>query len=151
MTGTIRERFEDKFTKSDGCWEWEAAKNRLGYGHFRLDGKTQLAHRIAYQLYVGEIPEGMCVCHHCDNRKCVNPEHLFLGTQADNVRDCGNKGRRVYPFGENHYFSRLNEEQVLEIREKYSNGARIIDMSKEFGVAQGTIDHIVHRRHWTRI
>lgn len=151
MKETVLERFEAKFTKSDGCWEWNASITRIGYGRFRVAGETQLAHRVAYQLYIGEITTGMCVCHRCDNRKCVNPAHLFLGFQADNVHDCEDKGRGVHPSGENHYFSRLTEEQVIEIRARYSDGEKIAEIAKEFGMAHSTIYEIVRRRKWTKI
>lgn len=150
---TLQERFEAKFVKSDGCWEWGAGKVLDGYGYFSVAGMVQRAHRVAYQLYVGEIPEGMCVCHHCDNPGCVNPSHLFLGTNADNVRDRENKGRGVRPtnIGEKHGCSKLTEAQVIEIRAKHESGARGVDLAKEYGVAHQTISKIVHRRAWTRI
>ena len=153
MTGTVQERFEAKFTKSEGCWEWNAYKDRVGYGTFRIAERHQMAHRVAYQLYVGEIPAGLCVCHHCDNPRCVNPAHLFLGTQADNMRDRENKGRGVFPglSGENHGSAKLTEAQVIEIRAKYGEGARQVDLAKEFGVTQSIISMIVCGRVWTKI
>ena len=89
----VLERFEEKLVKGrrEDCWEWMACKNSGGYGYFGFEGKVQLAHRVAYQLYVGEIPDGLCVCHKCDNPGCVRPDHLFLGTRADNTHDCENK------------------------------------------------------------
>ena len=151
MTGTIQERFEAKFTKSDGCWEWKAYKRRDSYGWFWFAGRIQLAHRVSYQLYVGEIPNGLCVCHRCDNPGCVNPAHLFLGTIADNMRDCNNKGRGTDTSGEKNGHSKLIEAQVIEIRVKYANGATQVNLAKEFGVAQTTISNIVCGCTWTRI
>ena len=149
MTETVLDRFESKFAKSDGCWEWTAGKTVDGYGKFDFAGKTQHAHRVAYQLYIGEITAGLLVCHRCDNRKCVNPAHLFLGTQADNMRDCMDKGRRA--SGEKHYRSKLIEEQVIEIRLKYAEGATQVNLAKEYGMSQTTISEIVRHCIWTKI
>jgi hypothetical protein len=76
-----------------GCKEWTGHTIRTGHGQVRFMGRLELSHRISYRLSVGEIPDGLCVCHECDNPPCCNPEHLFLGTQLDNMRDCARKGR----------------------------------------------------------
>lgn len=148
---TIQERFETKFKKGeeDKCWNWTANKNREGgYGQFSIAGRRQLAHRIAYQLYVGEIPEGMLICHFCDNPACVNPAHLFPGTQADNMIDCMNKGRVFHPVGEKHGHAKLTGDQVGEIRQMSSEGARNGDLSRLFGVSRPTISNITHGKRW---
>jgi hypothetical protein len=105
-------RFESKVLRTEGCWLWTAGIKHH-YGQFRVGIRQCLAHRVAWELYCGSIPEGMCVLHNCDNQLCVNPNHLFLGTQLDNIRDRNNKGRTAH---------RLTEEQVLEIRTLYSGG-----------------------------
>ena len=152
MRETIQERFESKFTKSDGCWEWEAGKVRNGYGTFRIAERKQRAHRVAYQLYVGEIPDGMYVCHRCDNPSCVNPEHLFLGTNADNVHDRENKGRGKYVIpdnsGEKNSSAKLTCAQVVEIWARHSDGERVVNLAKEFGVSQSAIYKIVYGLTW---
>lgn len=87
-------RFWDKVDKSGDCWEWAAACNSSGYGHIKLDGAMILAHRLSWILANGPIPDNLCICHTCDNRTCVNPDHLWLGTRADNNSDMTKKGRR---------------------------------------------------------
>lgn len=98
---TLRQRFLNKIKISNnGCWEWDAAISTMGYGCIvDNSGTTKAAHRISYELYIGEIPKGFFICHKCDSRKCVNPLHLFLGTQQDNVDDMMNKGRHGNGYG----------------------------------------------------
>lgn len=92
------ERFMAKVQKTDNCWLWTGPLSPLGYGYFSLNAKTVGAHRAAWTLLRGEIPKGMLICHRCDNPKCVNPDHLFVGTDYDNNIDCIKKGRHITPF-----------------------------------------------------
>ena len=131
------------------------------------------AHRLSYEIHIGPIPEGMLICHHCDNRACVNPAHLFLGTPADNSKDMVAKGRStkgrmtsIAPRGDKHYTrrikgaqrgqrnngSRLTDEQVLEIRRLFAQGdASQHQLGRSFGVSQATISHIVNRIAWKHL
>lgn len=150
------ERFKSKFEKDEitGCWNWTAGK-AYGYGRFRFAGWMQFAHRVAYQLYIGEIPDGLYCLHHCDNPSCVNPGHLFLGTQSDNMRDRDNKGRGggggAAPYGERNGKAILTEDKVRTIRTMWSTGTRQSSLAREFGVAQSTISGIIHFRNWKNI
>lgn len=148
------ENFQKRFKVAEsGCHEWHAAHNIRGYGRFNIDGKLYGAHRVAWELANGPIPEGMFVCHHCDNPKCVNPEHLFLGTASDNMRDASRKGRVVRPpnMGELHDRARLTEVDVVEIRLAYSNGESQYSIARRYHVARTTIESVVSRKTWKHI
>lgn len=94
----VKKRFEEKIDKSKDCWIWRGTCNSKGYGNFTFNKQYMGSHRGAYMFFIGKIPVEMCVLHKCDNRKCVNPEHLFLGTRRDNARDAIAKGRFVFNF-----------------------------------------------------
>lgn len=104
-----------------GCWLWTGKIKEWGdtRGYFRTGGKDRFAHRVSYEIFCGEIPKGMNVCHKCDVTICVNPDHLFLGTQGDNMRDCSHKGRsskHIVKWGDENVSSKLTDEQVAEIK-----------------------------------
>lgn len=116
----VEERFfrRIQYEPNTGCWLWEGAPRRAeeGYGRIDVGGKAVPAHRYSYEYHRGPIPSGMVVCHKCDTPACVNPDHLFLGTQGDNVRDCAAKGRLVDNSGERSPLAKLTDAQVAEIR-----------------------------------
>jgi len=113
---TIAERIRDnyKYCEETGCWLWTASKDSWGYGHIRIDTVLTKAHRFMYSEHNGKIPEGLKVCHRCDTPACINPEHLFLGTDADNMKDRDQKGRNAK--GEMHGTSKLTEKDVIDIK-----------------------------------
>lgn len=130
----------------DECWAWQAGKDRQGYGHFSIHNKLWQAHRVVWVLTFGPISEGLLVCHHCDNKGCCNPYHLFLGTHADNRADAVGKGLL---YGHITH-SGLAEDDVLTIRELYAEGNWTQqELADEFGVSNPTISHIICRRTWS--
>ncbi len=133
--------------KVDECWEWKAGKKGRGYGMFGINYEMWYAHRVAWILTFGPIPEGLLCCHHCDNPGCCNPYHLFLGTIRDNNVDSFRKGRTAR--GEKQGGSKLTEEDVLEIRRLYKAKERNQqDLADKFGVSHVTISRIVRRKRW---
>ena len=144
---SIKERFEEKFVKCEtGCWEWTACKHNTGYGQMSINQKPKLSHRLSWEIYVGEIPEDLCVLHQCDNRLCVNPAHLFLGTRGDNARDCKSKGRNA--FGERNGMARLTSKQVERIRDLRRQGHSSKELAEMFTVCSNHIDSIIAGRRW---
>lgn len=141
--------FLSGYVMGSECWIWRNANVKSGYGIFNYQGKLKSAHRYSYEFYKEKIPEGMDVCHTCDNRRCVNPDHLFLGTRSDNMQDCIKKER--FDVGEKHYAHKVTEKEVLEIREKYERGYQYNWLAREYGISQETIYDIVKRRTWKHV
>lgn len=136
-------------TTENDCWNWTASKDAYGYGNMLWGDRVLKAHRISYMLVCGSVPDDLCVCHTCDNRACVNPNHLWLGTNADNVRDKQQKGRVGALKGEQHYNARLTQESVETIRNRYNNGGISYDkLAKEYGVSKSQIYNIVKGIKW---
>lgn len=147
---TLQERFELKFNKGteDECWEWLAARTHFGHGKIMVCPETKSfapAHRVAYSLYVGTIPEGMVVRHKCDNPGCVNPKHLVVGTQKDNARDALYRGRlqnRVVGTGENHGHAKFTDEEVNEMRVFRAQGKTTVEIAEIFGATQSYVSKV---------
>jgi hypothetical protein len=139
----------------DKCWPWKGiGKNR--YGQMLVNGTVRSAHRLSYEIHNGPIPDGLFVCHKCDNPPCVNPEHLFLGTNLDNVRDAMQKGRAKMPpindnSGERCGTSKLTSAQVLEIARRIDAGELHKDLSAKFGVSSSVISRINTGRRWSSV
>lgn len=130
----------------DACWPWMGARDRAGYGRGYRNRK---AHRIAWEQANGPIPPGMFVCHRCDNRPCVNPAHLFLGTTQDNTADCVRKNRTCH--GERNASHKLTAADVIQLRKDAAEGMSTRALGKKFGIGYGTANDIIHRRKWRRV
>lgn len=148
---TPEDRFWSKVEQTDGCWRWLGSKSRDGYGWF-WTGKTMAnAHRVAWSLLVGAIPDGKYVLHHCDNPECTNPEHLFIGTQLDNVNDMTGKGRRVDPVGTLKPIAKLTESIVRESRERHALGESYAKLAKEKGVTRKNMRFAILGLTWRHV
>lgn len=151
---TLEERFWPKVNKTETCWLWKAATHEFGYGLIGcpdVAGRTLRAHRVSYELFVGPIPDGMSVLHKCDVPACVNPAHLFVGTQQDNVDDMRGKGRfkaNGNGSGENSPNSKITWAQVEEIRALAASGIRHKTIARKFNLDRSTISQIVSLKTW---
>jgi hypothetical protein len=153
------QRFLNKIEYSqNGCWLWRAAiRGECGYGAFKYDGKVRSAHRVAYRIFKGDIPDNMCVCHTCDNKICVNPNHLFLGTKRDNAIDAYNKGRMKAPEGgrfQNGHRAinaSLNNKTVSLIRMDLENGISQQAIASKYNIKRHIVADISCGRTYTNV
>jgi hypothetical protein len=143
------QRFWSKVQKTRGCWLWSGSKCEKGYGRFAINRKPNLSHRVSWELSFGKIRDGLFVLHRCDNPSCVRPNHLFLGTQKDNMADMHAKKRA--PVGEKHYHAKLRADQVLAIRKMHADGISYDKAAKLFNVHRITIAEVVRRETWKHI
>lgn len=153
-TMTLTERLKSKMSlpTNSGCIEWMGAIATSGYGAINIcesgskykHNTVYNAHRISYELFIGVIPDGLLVLHKCDNRKCVNPDHLFVGNQKENMSDMITKGRAIH-------IGKLNADKVKEIKERIRNGSKNADIAREFTITQQTICDIKKGRSWRYI
>ena len=159
-----RKRFESKYRvdEASGCWLWTGTIMDLGYGVLTVDSVRMRAHRLSYQLHIGPIPKGegfhgTCVCHKCDVRNCVNPEHLYLGTHQENMRDAEKKGR--FSQASRHWNATLKDDDVRLIKRFLERFPAVRGespsprefLSRWFGVSGPTISHISTGRKWKRV
>lgn len=150
----LQQRFDKKWmpVTESGCWLWVGSLTDKGYGRIRTGSKYSLAHRVSWSLANGDIPaghgyHGTCVLHRCDTPACVNPDHLFLGTQSENARDCSAKGRwgKARTAGDAHPMAKLTQEEASEILTDERTQRAI---AKEYGVSQATISNIKRLKAW---
>lgn len=141
----LEERFWEKVDKKDGdgCWEWTGSTRRRGYGEIYVDGRIRRASQVAYELATGKpFPPDLVACHHCDNPGCVRPDHIFAGTMKDNILDAAKKGRLQ---------AILDEDAVLEIRNRHASGETQTSLAEEFGVNLSTVNDVVNGRWWEHV
>lgn len=146
MRKKAEERFWDMVSKSSACWQWTGATFKSGYGMFRYQGRLWRASRLAYTLATGPIPTGKNVCHSCDNRLCVRPGHLFVGTPKENSEDAVQKGRQSR--GEARWNARMTAERAKDMRERYAAGATQVNLAEVFGIDQTTVCQILKGKTW---
>lgn len=155
----IRERLYSRVSINPitGCWEWNGSKSEKGYGRTIVGSrkdrsrKTISTHRLSYILNFGEIPEGMEVCHKCDNPCCVNPDHLFVGTHRDNMDDRERKGRNKPQKGEKNGRAKLTEVDIMAIKEKRKIGVPYYKIAEEYGVHKRTVMDAVSGKNWAYV
>jgi hypothetical protein len=133
-----------------GCWFWMGAVNTYGYPHSYMGGKCYMMHRVSYEAHKGPIPKGLLACHHCDTPLCINPDHIFIGTEADNSADCARKGRASR--GEKHPFAKLNEAKVREMRAIHAaGGTQITQLARMFGVSRPVAQKVCQGKLWRHV
>lgn len=162
----LEERFWARVNKTDDCWEW-TGPTVTGYGVISVNKRSYKAHRMSWMIHNGPIPDGLFICHHCDNRRCVRPDHLFIGTASDNMRDMTAKGRHPYRYGDDHPArkdgtflprgeangqSKLTADTVRMIRAEYARGGVSQQaIADRVGVSQAVVSAIILRKVWKSV
>lgn len=145
------ERFNNGYIVNEqtGCWEWQKNIQINGYGHMKHSGKARSAHRVSYEMHNGEIPKGFYVLHKCDNRCCVNPQHLFVGTASDNRKDMQSKGRHAH--GERVNTAKMTEAQIIEIYALSDGGLGSPRIAKKYGISTTMAWNIKTGKSWSHL
>ena len=149
---SIEEKLKRYVIGNCNCWNWIGSKDRDGYGVFGHHRNKQIkAHRASYAFYVGEIPNGMMVCHSCDNPSCINPQHLFVGTAKDNTQDMIKKQRRPILSGENHPNAKITDHQAHEIKQLRKQNVPLTSIANQYGISFQTVSSIAKGTTWKHI
>jgi hypothetical protein len=152
MTDWVRFQASYETDQATGCWVWKKKPRNDGYGRLKVDGKMVTASRYSASKYLGfDLRSTLQVLHQCDNRMCVNPEHLFIGTAKDNMQDKVRKGRGNHFCGESGNTNVLKQDQIPEILRLYANGHSSLKIGKVFGVCQQTVMNIINGKSWKHI
>ena len=147
-----REKFLLKVDKTETCWLWTSYRNAKGYGCTSHKNKSMLAHRMSFKLFKENFDADLCVLHHCDNPSCVNPNHLFVGTQKENMEDCIRKNRLASTKGSHNGFSKITEGQVIIARDMYkTERLNQGEIAQLMGISPITVNHIMTRRLWKHV
>jgi hypothetical protein len=150
--GEMWERFRSNVDARgrEECWEWRGTKNGAGYGCFYTGGKVYMAHRMAYMIEIGDIEDDLLICHTCDNKSCVNPNHLWKGTRSENAQDCSSKDGQNKK-GERNGNSKLTKEDVVEIRRLKSEGYPNRYITNKFGIDRRHIPRLMSGKEWKHV
>jgi len=154
MGQTLAERFWSKVDRAGPgeCWGWSASVDDWGYGRIGIGHPHwDRGHRVSWRLHFGEIPDGLCVCHHCDNPPCCNPAHLYLGSPADNARDAVSRGRMFVPRGELAPKAKLKLADVQQIRDRWAAGEGVVALARAFDVHRTTIYRLIRGESWASV
>lgn len=150
---SLADRFWEKVDQSGDCWEWTGHLTRPGYGAFWVDGKDRGAHRVSWELALGPVPDGLWVLHRCDNRRCVRPDHLFLGDVLINTRDMDAKGRRIKATGRGVAAAnaKLNDDKVRDMRARHAAGETYSSIARLYGVTPSAAQKVIDRKRWAHV